>query len=187
MILLVAGVLLFTGTHLYLSLAPGSVASLRARNEGALKGLISLGVAGGMGLIIFGWRSAEPSHVYTPNWDLRMPSIGLMVIAICLLVVAGRPSRVKRVLRHPQLTGVGLWAVAHLLMNGDSRSVILFGGLLLWVVVSIPLINRRDGEWQKPEAPAVISEVLTLIVSAVVYGALVWGHQWLAGVPVMMG
>ena len=103
------------------------------------------------------------------------------------MVVSGRASRVKRVLRHPQLTGVLLWAIAHLLLNGDLRSVALFGGLALWSVLEILLINRRDGAWVRPEAPPLATDAVTAVVAVLVLGALVWAHPWLAGVAVHVG
>ena len=39
----------------------------------------------------------------------------------------GCPSAIKRVLRHPQLKGLGLWSAGHLCLNGDSKSLLLFG------------------------------------------------------------
>ena len=40
-------------------------------------------------------------------------------------------SGIMRVTRHPFLNGVAVWAVAHLLVNGDSASLVLFGGLFI--------------------------------------------------------
>ncbi len=60
----------------------------------------------------------------------------------------------SRIVRHPQLTGVSIWAFAHLMMNGDSRSIVLFGTMFIWAILSIAaLINRRDGEWVKQPVP----------------------------------
>ena len=55
-------------------------------------------------------------------------------------------ARVVGVIRHPQLTAVKLWAVAHLLVNGDSASLLLFGGLLVWAVLEVVIINKQDGK-----------------------------------------
>ena len=67
-----------------------------------------------------------------------------------LFFAAYPPTNVKRLLRHPQLTGVALWGVGHLLANGESRSIVLFGGLTLWAIAEIVVINRRDGARDKP-------------------------------------
>ena len=91
---------------------------------------------------------------------------------------------IKQILRHPQLTGVLIWAAAHLMMNGDSRSLVLFGGLGSWALLEIIFINRRDGAWVKPEVPGIGQEIKILAISLVAFLALMFGHPWFAGVAV---
>jgi uncharacterized membrane protein len=60
---------------------------------------------------------------------------------------------ITRVTRHPFLWGVALWALAHLVVNGDVASLILFGSLLLLALGGSASIDakrrRRFGEqWQ---------------------------------------
>ena len=100
------------------------------------------------------------------------------------MVVSTRPSRLRRVVRHPQLSGVALWGIAHLLLNGDSRALLLFGGMTVWAVVEILAINHRDGNWVKPEAPGAATELVNLLIAAGVVALLVYLHPWLAGVAV---
>ena len=109
----------------------------------------------------------------------------LVLLGFILFVASGQPTRIKQYLRHPQLTGLILWAAAHLLMNGDSRSLVLFGGLGLWAILEIVFINRRDGEWVKPEVPALAQDIKILVISVVVYVAVAFAHPWLAGVAIM--
>ena len=138
MILLAIGVLAFAGLHLVKSLAPGLRTQLQQRfTENGYKGIFSLLVLGSMALIVFGWRGAEPQFLYSPLPGLRTAGLALLVLAFLLMVVSARPSRLRRLVRHPQLTGVALWGLAHLLLNGDSRSLLLFGGMLVWAVAEI--------------------------------------------------
>ena len=51
-----------------------------------------------------------------------------------MIVAAYIPGNIKRMLKHPMLVGVKLWALAHLLANGDLASIILFGAILAWAV-----------------------------------------------------
>jgi hypothetical protein len=76
----------------------------------------------------------------------------LMVLAIYLYAASGAKSALARKMRHPQLIAVKTWALAHLLVNGDLPSLILFGGLLAWAVVSVILINRAQRDWTPPVA-----------------------------------
>jgi uncharacterized membrane protein len=186
MAMLVLGVLIFAGVHLVPSLAPGLRANWVARlGENGYKGLFSLLLLTGMGLIVAGWRSTLPSLVYMPVPELRHPGMGLILIAFLLMVVSGRPSRIKSVIRHPQLTGVLVWAAAHLMINGENRSVILFSGLGLWALVEIFAINRREGAWVKGDTPPWSAEVVSLAIAAVVIAVIVFVHPWIAGVPVI--
>jgi len=99
-----------------------------------------------------------------------------------LFGAAHQPTRIKRVVRHPQLTGMLVWSVSHLLSNGDSRSLILFGGLGLWVLIEMLLINRRDGTWQKPHGPTPSIEARGIVISTVIFFVLVFLHPYFAGI-----
>lgn len=186
MTLLAIGVLLFAGVHLSKSLAPPFRADMQKRlGENGYKGIFSLLILGSVALIIFGWRSTVPQYLYTTPAAMQAPALFLLVVAFWLLVVSSRPSRVHRLLRHPQLTGVGLWGVAHLLLNGDSRSLVLFGGMAIWALLEMFAINRRDGAWTKAQAPTLGADVINLVITAVVVAVVVYVHPWLSGMPVI--
>ena len=93
-------------------------------------------------------------------------------------------TRVAGVIRHPQLTAVKLWALAHLLVNGDSASLILFGGLLVWAVLEVVIINKQDGKPQlgKPQ-PSLPRELAAIAITLLIYGVTAYVHGWL-GYPV---
>ena len=185
MTLLAIGVLLFAGLHLIKSLAPSFRANMQKRlGENGYKGIFSLLLLGSMVLIVFGWRGAAPQYVYTPVAALRGPALLLLVLAFWLMVVSSRPSRLHLLLRHPQLTGVGLWGVAHLLLNGDSRALLLFGSMALWSLLEMFAMNRRDGVWNKSEAPAIGADVVNLVITAVVVAVVIYLHPWLSGVTI---
>lgn len=186
MTMLYAGLALFMATHLLLSAAPAAIDAQRSRlGEGPVKGLIALPSLAGLVLIVMGWRAAEISWVYMPPAAARLPGLLLVALGIYLFVVANRPSRIKRLIRHPQLTGLVLWCAGHLLLNGDSRSLVLFGSFAVWAVVEILLINRRDGHWEKPEPAPLTTDLATAVISIVALLVLAWAHPWLAGVAVL--
>jgi uncharacterized membrane protein len=180
--LLIAGVLLWCAVHFVPTLAKDFKASLVDR-MGAVpyKGLFAVLVFAALALIIIGWRGVDPVNLYDPPvWGVRVNN-GLMVLAIFLFVAAHRPTIIRRVLRHPMLTGLSVWGVAHLFANGDQRSLIVFGGLTVWAVVEIQLINARDGAWIKPDAPGAKTEIIGLVITAVALGVIAFLHN-LAGV-----
>lgn len=185
MTLLVLGMLLFACVHFIPSLAPGiKVSWTEKMGENGYKGVFSLLLLGSFALIIGGWRSTPPTLLYAPVAELKHLALGLLLIAFLLLAVSNRSSRLRLVFRHPQLSGVALWGLAHLLLNGDNRSVVLFGGMALWAVLEILAINRREGVWKKEEAPALGAELLTLLITAITVAVVIYIHPWLSGMPV---
>ena len=143
MLLMIVGLALFAGVHLIPSLAPGLKASWHNKmGEGGYKGTFSLLLLAGLVLIVLGWRSAVPAGLYAPPAALHGPALGALYIAFLLMVTSSRNSRLLQWIRHPQLTGVTVWALAHLVLNGDSRSVLLFGTLGIWAIVEMIAVFR---------------------------------------------
>jgi uncharacterized membrane protein len=185
MTFLAFGVLLFAFVHFIPSLAPSVKASaLQKIGENGYKGVFSLLLLISIALIIFGWRSAEPSQIYYPPIGLHKIALGLVALAFLLMVVSSRNSRIRLYIRHPQLTGVAIWGGSHLLLNGSSRDIVLFGGIALWAVVEILAINKREGVWIKASPPSWGAEAITVLIAAVVIGAVIFIHPWLSGVSV---
>ena len=186
MILLIAGVVVWTGTHWFPALGASQRARLIERiGEGPYKGLFTLAIVSAIALIVLGWRSTEFIHVYAPpSWGAWVTE-GMMLIALWLFIGVGspRPSNAKRLVRHPQLMGVLTWSVAHLLANGDGRSVALFAGLGCWAVSMIALLNRRDGPWTKPERVPARRDLLPIGLALVAFVVLFFAHPHFAGVP----
>ena len=186
MVWLCAGVLLFTAAHLSTGIARELRASLIERiGEGPYKGIFALVLVASIALIVIGWRSTLPGLVYRPpTWGTPVASV-LMLFAVMLFGAAHYKTRIKRYIRHPQLTGMALWAVSHLFANGDSRSLILFGGLGLWALIEMLVINRREGPWVRPYGPALSVEVRGILISAVIFFILVFLHPYFAGVAAL--
>ncbi|NCN83273.1 MAG: NnrU protein [Sphingomonadales bacterium] len=187
--MLIAGVLLWSIMHLMKSVTPGVRASIQgAIGEGPHKGLVALLLLGSLALMIFGWRSTPAEFVYDPPTWGRHANMTLMFFAILLIGAAQGASRIRQWIRHPMLTGVLVWAVGHLLANGDNKSLVLFGGLGLWALISIITVSRNEGAWVKPAKVATAGrELLSLVITAILYAILMFIHPWIAGVPVIAG
>ncbi len=182
--LLIAGLALWTIGHFFKRLVPG----LRAGMDS------SLGVMGGkavMGVVLLaatvmmvkGFRAAPVEIVFDPPfWGRHLNSL-LMIIAVALLGLGKSKGRARTWVRHPMLWGVVVWAIAHLLVNGDLASVILFGGLGAWALVAMPLINMQEGAWNKPEAGPLSRDIRWLVISAVVFIVIVAVHTWIGPAP----
>lgn len=184
MTILIFGLCLWAGMHLLPTVAPaGRQALIDRLGFNGYRGIFSLSMLTALALIVFGWRSSAANPVYLPLAELRPVALALMAVAFLCLGASQRPTRIGRIIRHPQLTGLLLWSASHLLTNGDKRSLLLFGAMGTWAVLEMILISRREGEWQKPQAPAWGKEILGVSITLVVMALVMWSHPWLAGVP----
>ena len=188
MTLLIAGVLLWALLHLFpVVLAEPRKKVMSLYGEKPYKALFAMLILGSIAMMIFGWRSATPSLIYIPPVELRFPAMFVVVVAFIFIIASHfRRTRLRLLVRHPQLVAIFLWAFAHLMANGDSRSVTLFGGMLIWSLLSIILINRRDGVYEKPtDFMPVWREFIAPVAAIVISGQIVKYHYLIAGVALM--
>jgi uncharacterized membrane protein len=174
-LILVLGLLLWSVAHLFKRLAP----EVRARMGESGKGVVALALLVAIVLMVIGYRGWD-SGVFLWYGNAALTGINnlLMVVAVYLFAASGMKTRITRVIRHPQLTAVKVWALAHLLVNGDLESLVLFGGLLAWAVVAVILINRAQPTWTKPAPAPVGKEIGALVGAVVVTVAIGYAHVW---------
>ena len=180
MLLLILGVLLWAYSHLMKRVTPGFRARL---GDGPGKGVASVLALLALYLMITGYRSADYIEVWPRIEVLKHINNLLMLIAVILLFMQANRGTLRTYLRHPMLTAVKTWALAHLLVNGDLASIILFGGMLAWAVVDVIMINRMEPPWVKPAKGPVINDVIYVALSLVGFGAIVWVHTWMGYPP----
>lgn len=188
MVMMLLGLFVFLGIH-----TVGSLRGLRAKliaqlGEGAYKGFFSLLAVSGVLLTAYGyalWRAAGPAVIWTPPAGMRHLALLLMVFSAIALVAAYVPSHIKALLKHPMLVGVKIWALAHLLANGDLASIVLFGAILAWAVYDRIAVKRRGAPL--PVAPKNYSgDVLAVAGGLVLYAALAYlFHPYVVGVSVI--
>lgn len=183
MLLLIAGVFVFAGIHALPLLDLSLRTRLRTRmGNNGYRGLFSLFVIAGVVLMVLGWKSATPVYIYSlPTWASHMTLV-IMAAAFILFVAARAPTNLRRFIRHPQLMSVLLWSLAHLLVRGDSRSLVLFGGLAVWALLAMHASNRRDGGWIKPGPVSPVGDVITIVLGLAVFTGFAFIHEWLFGV-----
>ncbi|MCB1497434.1 MAG: NnrU family protein [Bauldia sp.] len=185
MLILVVGLILFLGAHSFRMLAPaGRDAALGKLGEGPYKGAYAVVSLIGFVLIIwgFGRTASDSAFLYAPPFWLRHVTELLVLVALILAVASALPpSHISRAVRHPLLIGTMLWAVAHLFVNGEVGTTLLFGAFLIWAVLDLVSQGRRPATAKAP--PSWRFDIIAVVAGAVIYGLLVWrAHLWLFGV-----
>ena len=178
-----AGITIFCAVHLFKAAAPAARENVAFKlGERPYQGIFTLLIVGSLVMIVSGWKATVPQAVYTPPMSPGILPTTLVLVALVLFFASQFGGYVRRVLRHPQMIGTILWAVSHLLTNGDNRSVTLFGALGTWAVLEIILCNRRDGPRNElPEASA-RADVIAVVGGAVAFAVIGHFHLTLFGV-----
>lgn len=183
MTLLILGLVLWTGAHMFKRLAPSARAALTERMGEGSKGLFALALILSVVLMTLGYRAAD-----IPVYWGRTPAMTginnlLVLIAFYLFASSGMKTRVTRLTRHPQLIGFSLWAVAHLLVNGDLAAIVLFGWLLIWALAEMAIINAQEGPYDPPPRAPARKEVMAIVGGIVVYAVVAGVHTLLGYYP----
>lgn len=216
----------FCGSHVLLS-STGLRGSLRDQlGERGFLAVYSL-----TALVTFAWLLAAYAHaptiVFWPHrrWMALVPVAVIPVAAI--LLVAGyttpnptavgmeRAARaddpapgILRITRHPVMWAIGLWAISHMIANGDLRSLLFFGAFAALSIGGTLLIDRKKrlalgSNW--PRLAEVTSNLpfaailtgrtrprlrdiglLRLAAGLLLYAVLYEAHALIAGIPVII-
>jgi uncharacterized membrane protein len=186
---LILGLVLFIGAHVFVTMRTQREALIRTIGPGAYKGLFA--VVAIAGIVLIGWgygtyRATDWIPIWNPPSWTRHVTVLLMWPASIAFVATYIPGDIKRVLKHPTLVAVKLWAVAHLISNGDLGSIILFGSLLVWAVYDrITLKHRTDPGGPKIPVGGRRNDIIAIVVGTIVYLALgLLFHPLVIGVAV---
>lgn len=176
MFLLTLGVILWILAHYFKRLMPERRAAMGDKGRGPVAIAILLSLVA----MVIGYRTAAFIPVWSPPSFLTHVNNLLMLLAFFVFGMSQTTGRLRGKMRHPQLTAVKIWAVAHLLVNGDLASIILFGGMLVWAIGSVVLINRSQ-DWIRPEPGDAKKDVLLVVITLVTF-SIVAGIHMLLGV-----
>jgi uncharacterized membrane protein len=190
LLVLVLGLILFLGPHVFVTMRPQRDAVLKQLGEWPYKGLFAVLSIAGLYVIGKGfgmYEAAGPLVLWTPPAWTRHITEALMLLAWIFVAAAYLRGNINHALKHPMLVGVKTWAVAHLLVNGDVGGIILFGSVLAWAVYDrITLKHRSDpggppipeGGWK--------NDIAAVVVGLVLYAAAFFPfHSLVVGRPLL--
>jgi len=183
MTLLITGIAIFFAVHAIPLVEPVRSSLVSQLGENRFKLIFTFLSIAGFAAIVAGMKGAPFDPVWNPPaWsaiatDLAMP------VAFCLLVAAYVPNNIRRVIRNPMLSATFLWALAHLLNNGDLASVLLFGSFGTFAVVDIVSVNRRSARPSLERKPLYF-DALTIVIGFAIFSLVRYFHGTLFGVAV---
>ncbi len=189
LLVMILGLVLFLGVHTLTTQRELRASVIASTGEGGYKIGYALASVAGLALIVWGfahYRATGWIDVWYPPRVLKHITVALMLPAVILVVAAYIRGRIYTTVKHPMLTGVKLWAAAHLLANGDLGSIILFGSFLGWAVYDrISLKHRADAGGPPIPVGGPTNDLIAVAVGIVAYLALAFAfHPVVIGVPV---
>lgn len=192
MLILVVGLVVFFAIHL-VPTNPELRNGLADRfGETTWKAIFSVVSLVGFAMIVYGFHKLQvmpgknPQLWVPPSWTRHVAWL-LMLPSLVLLVAAYVPSRIRDVVQHPMLVAVKLWALAHLLANGDAASLLLFGSFLAYAVVDRVSVKARGARGPLGARTGGLGgDIAVVVVGIALYAFMLhFGHQLLIGVPVL--
>jgi len=181
---LIAGLVLFFGVHVFSSLRPARAHVVAMLGEGPYKGLYSLASLAGFALTVLGMARAPQLGLWNPPAWGRPVALVVMPVALVLVAAAYIPGNLKRITAHPMLWGITLWALVHLLVNGDLAGLLLFGAFGLYAGYAMAMQNRRGIRPSQTPRPiagdigavgaGLIAYALLLKFHGALFGAALW-------------
>ena len=218
-------VAVFVGGHFFLSSVPVRTPIIKALGENGFRLLYTALAIAAMVWVVRAYGAAPFVPIWEPGPGLGHTPLIVMPFA-CILIVAGLSTPnitmvagerhaeqphpapgIMTITRHPFLWGVGLWALAHLLANGDEASMALFGGMAVLAFGGMLHIDsRRRASLGSAWGPVALTTSVLPFLAVVqgrtkidwagigiaralgglaVYVALMATHGWVIGVPAM--
>lgn len=185
---LVLGLAVFIASHLMVTFRDARAAAIARLGKPGYHTIFGVLALVGVALIAWGYadyRATEWTQLWSPPPFMRHITLGLMLIAAIVLVAWLVPSHIRAWSKFPLLLAVKIWAFAHLLVNGDLGSMIMFGALLAWAVYA-RIAAKHRADVVLPAAPASwLNDVFVVVAGVALYLALgFWFHPHVIGVPV---
>jgi uncharacterized membrane protein len=222
MLNLIIAALFMIGTHFGIASTPLRAELAQRLGERGYRAPYSLLAVVALVWLVMAWRAAPIVPLWHPGAGLRHLALALMPLAFLLVVcavtapnptvVGQKPDPdaaapaigIVRITRHPFMWGVGLWALLHILANGDQAALLLFGTFAVLALGGTVLIDARRTRENAPGWGVFLQATSNLPFAAIVqrrqrlvpgeigmwrvalalglYVVLFWLHPYLFGV-----
>jgi len=205
---LILGLILFLGAHSVRIWADGwRNQTIEAYGEKAFKGVYALVSILGFYFLVVGYGEARLQTValWNPPIFTKHISMLLMLLSSILLMATYIPrNHFKMRLGHPMVLSVKVWALSHLLANGNLADLVMFGSFLIWAVLNFRSARARDralllnlnvteeaagesiAESESAHQPKLLSTIITLVGGIAIWALITFVlHAKIVGVSPM--
>ena len=186
--ILILGLVVFLGSHVFVTFRGARDALITRLGRNGYRGLFSLVALIGLILIVRGYgdyRAHEWVQVWMPPAFMKHITVVLMLLAVIFITTTYVPTHIRAWVKHPMVTSVKTWALAHLLSNGDLGSIILFGAFLAWGGYARVAAKRRGDRGFITPSAGWSKDIIVIIVGVIVFLLLgYYFHPYVIGVPV---
>jgi uncharacterized membrane protein len=171
MTLLILGLALWTLAHFWKRFLPAQHAGMGDR----AKLVSTIAIVVSMVLMVIGYKMVNAPDWSAPHPMMKHLSMLLIVIGFYFMTPGPKKGALFHKMRHPMLTGFSLWAAAHVVLNPDLGSYVLFVGLIVWAIGEIIVINHQDGPWEPHPKGTIAKDAMFFaiaVVSVIVIGLI---------------
>ena len=179
---LLLGLLLFFGIHVFVAIRPWRNPVADKLGERPWKGIVAALLSfAGIGLIVWGWHMAPRDQIFAPSMLARQLAPITVSAALVLFAAANTRAWIRHILQNPMLIGILLWSGTHLLADGSVRATWLFGAFFAYAVFDLVAVLVRGTKAQFK--PSWRGDAVSVLLGLIAADAIIWGHLWLFGVP----
>lgn len=164
MLNLIAASMVFIGIHVFISSTPLRGLIIARIGARPYQGGFSLLSAAVLGWMIWAYVNAERQVLWQPSGAVKLVAVVAALSGLWLaltgvmspnpttvdqerLLQSAMPAKgIVRITRHPFMVGFALWALAHMLVNGDSASLALFGTFFVLAGLGPWLIDAKKAK-----------------------------------------
>lgn len=188
LLILVIGLVVLLGAHVFVTFREARARLMAQLGRNGYRALFSVVAIVGLALIVWGYgdyRAHEWIQIWSPPAFMRHITVGLMLLSVIFITASFIPSHIKNWLQHPMLASIKIWALAHLLSNGDLGSILLFGSFLAWGVYARIAAKRRGDLGATSASADWANDAIVVVVGIGIFIALgYYFHPHVIGVPV---
>jgi uncharacterized membrane protein len=191
MLTLFIGIVVFLGVHSLTTFRETRTRLIERFGLWPFKSIYSLVSLAGFALIVWGFSRYRAEGLITlwtpPAWTRHLTMLLMWFAFVALACMNPAPGKIRGLLGHPMLVAIKIWALAHLLANGDAGGLLLFGSFLAWAVFDRIAVKRRGDMGAPRIASFTRADATALGVGTLAYVAMIFLHPVLIGVPVIGG